>query len=166
MKYGVSALMLVGVVCGAARADFSGQTILGPLTPGLSLTGDLTGKSDDNDGFFSGAHIFDIWTGGDDVYSLVWPGGDLTVDLESDIFGDADLFIYRPSDLDESADYSIAGTFDTVTIPGAAAGTYYVVIDTVAGNESPYQVSVGNVPAPGAAGLLGLAGLVAGRRRR
>lgn len=147
-----------------ARADFTGQPILGPLTPGLSLTGDLTGKSDDNDGFFSGTHIFDIWDGGDDVYSLIWPGGDMTVELTSDI--DADLFIYRPGSLDESADYSVAGTFDAVTITGAAAGTYYVVIDTVAGSESPYEVSVAAIPAPGSAGLLAIAGLTAFHRRR
>src|ERR1044071_6802786 len=77
------------------RADFSGQPILGPLVPGISVTGDLTGKSDDNDGFFSGMHIFDIWDGGDDVYSIVWGGGDLTVNLTSLDGIDADLFIYR-----------------------------------------------------------------------
>ncbi|MCC6677199.1 MAG: hypothetical protein IT436_08645 [Phycisphaerales bacterium] len=165
---GVAAFAAVGsaLIPISARADFTGQTILGPLTPGLSIAGDLTGTSDDNDGFFSGTHIFDIWDGGDDVYSLVWPGGDMTVDLISDPFGDADLFIYRPSDLDESGDYSAAGTFDTVSIPGAVAGTYYVVIDTTAGNESPYEVSVANIPSPGPAAILAVAAGLGTRRRR
>lgn len=165
---GVAALAAVGaaLIPATARADFSGQPILGPLVPGLSIAGDLTGKSDDNDGFFSGTHIFDIWDGGDDVYSLIWPGGDMTVNLTSDPFGDADLFIYRPSDLDESADYSAAGTFDTVSILGAPAGTYYVVVDTTRGNESPYEVAVAAIPAPGTGLMLGLAATGLLRRRR
>lgn len=157
----LSVVSFLGVT---ARADFSGQPLLGPLTPGLSVAGDLRGKSDDNDGFFSGMHIFDIWDGGDDVYTVNWAGGNLKVDLTSDI--DADLFLYRPSDLDESSDYSAAGTFDSVTITGAAAGTYYIVVDTTAGSESPYTILVHPVPAPGAAGLLLATGLLAGRRRR
>lgn len=162
----VAACLVCAGLSAAARADFSGQPILGPLVPGLMVTGDLTGKSDDNDGFFSGMHIFDIWDGGDDVWSLPWAGGDMTVDLTSLGGSDADLFIYRPSDLDESADYSVAGSFDSVTIPAAVAGTYYVVIDTVPGGEGRYELGVHAVPGPGAAGLLAAAGLVAGRRRR
>lgn len=163
---GVAAFGVLACMTTAARADFSGQPILGPLTPGLSVAGTLVGKADDNDGFFSGTHIFDIWDGGDDVYSIVWGGGDLTVNLTSLGGSDADLFIYRPSDLDESSDYSPAGAFDTVTITGAAPGTYYAVVDTVAFGEGPYSIEVVAVPAPGSVGLLAAAGLMAGRRRR
>ena len=53
---------------GPASADFTGQTILGPLTNGSMVSGTTSGKSDDNDGFDSGGHFFFIWDGGDDVY--------------------------------------------------------------------------------------------------
>lgn len=148
-----------------ALADFSGQTILGPLSNGSSVNGNNTGASDDNDGWFSGAHIFDIWTGGDDVWRLNWGGGDLTVTLSYDnFFGDPDLFLYRPSDLDESALDSILNTgIDEVNLAGAPAGTYFVLIDTTSGNEGPYSLAI--TPEPGSLALLGLGALALLRRR-
>lgn len=80
-------------------ADFSGQTILGPLTLNSSVNGDNTGTSNDNDGWFSGDHIFDLWDGGDDVYQLDWAGGDLMLTMTYDNSGRAncDLFLYVPA---------------------------------------------------------------------
>lgn len=151
----------------AAKADFSGQIILGPLVNGDSVTGDTTGANDNNDGWFSGAHIFDIWDGGDDVWQLNWDGGALRVELIYDnTFGtDVDLFLYVPGNLDESTLDSIGNTgLDAVTLAGAAAGTYYILVDSTAGAEGEYNLRV--VPAPAGAALLagGLGVLV--RRRR
>ena len=153
-------------IAAPARADFSGQTILGPLALNSAVNGDNTGSSDDNDGWFSGTHLFDIWDGGDDVYALNWAGGDMTVTLTYDnIFADPDLFLYTPDNLDESTLDSIANTgVDAVTMLGAAPGTYYVLVDTTAGMEGEYHVSV--TPEPGTLALLGLGGLIAARRRR
>lgn len=152
----------------AAFADFSGQTIFGPIGPGASVSGNTIGASDDNDGFFSGGPIFFIWDGGDDVWSLNWPGGDLQVDLlYNNQQCDVDLFVYSPDSLDETGDYGIANSgVDTVIIPGAVAGKYFIVIDSTAGTEGAYQLNIGNVPAPGgvAFGAIALAGLA--RRRR
>jgi hypothetical protein len=155
---------LVAGVAGHASADFAGQNILGPLTNGSVAVGTTLGASDDNDGFTSGTHIFDIWDGGDEVYALNWDGGSMQVTLESLDGSDNDLFIYRPGGLDDSGDYSIVGAFDSVQIAGADAGQYYIVVDSTFFSEGSYRLTV--TPAPSAASL----GLVAmglfGRRRR
>lgn len=160
----VSAAGLVVVLAGQARADFAGQNILGPLVNGSVVTGTTLGASDDNDGFTSGMHIFDIWDGGDEVYALDWDGGSMLVTLESLDGSDNDLFIYRPGSLDDSGDYSIVGAFDSVEILGADAGQYYIVVDSTFFSEGSYRLTV--TPAPSAASL-GLVGVVmVGRRRR
>lgn len=169
-RAGVPAAAVVCVIAlcggaGAARADFSGQPILGPLSNGSSVFGDTTGKGDENDGFTSGFHPFGIWDGGDDVWRLDWLGGDLTVNLTSLAGSDNDLFLYTPASYDDSGNYSAAGSFDTLTEPGAAAGTYYVVVDSQFFSEGPYELQV--TPAPSALGLAGLGAIgMAGRRRR
>lgn len=146
-----------------ASADFVGQTILGPLSNGSNVSGDTTGKADDNDGFESGTHIFDIWDGGDDVYALNWTGGDLLVTLDSTGGSDNDLFIYSPGSLDSTGDYSIVGSHDEITLLGAPAGTYYINVDSTAFSEGPYQLAVS--PAPASSIAIG-AGLLAVTRRR
>lgn len=151
-----------------ALAGFGGQTILGTLVEGSMVTGNTTGSSDNNDGFTSGDHIFDIWDGGDDVWTIDWAGGDLRVNLTYDNSGstDVDLFVYRPGSLNDSGDYSIINTgLETVDIAGAAAGTYYVVIDSAAGGEGAYELSV-TVPAPASVGAGGAGLLALARRRR
>ncbi len=148
----------------SAHADFTGQPILGTLLNGGLASGNTTGHADDNDGFDSGAHIFNIWDGGDDVFKLNWTGGDLTVALNSLGGSDNDLFIYRPTDLNSSGDYSIAGSFDEVTILAADPGLYYINIDTTAFSEGGYNLAV--TPAPGSTALLGAGLLCLNRRRR
>ncbi len=153
----------------SVRADFVGQPILGPLTAGSSVIGNTLGSADDNDGFDSGMHIFDIWDGGDDVYQLNWGGGDLTVTLTTiDPFADNDLFVYRPGALDSTGDYSVfgSGVADVVTIRGAEAGIYYINVDSTFFSEGAYQLDVANVPAPGAVVVLAAGALAMGRRRR
>ncbi len=154
------------VIAPVAKADFGGQPLLGPLTAGSVVNGDTTGKSDDNDGFESGSHIFNIWDGGDDVWQLNWSGGTLTVSLQSFGGSDNDLFIYSPGSYDSTGDYSIIGASDSVTILNAAAGTYYINVDSTMFSEGAYELSVSAVPAPGSLALLGLGGLLAHRRRR
>ncbi|MBL0922245.1 MAG: PPC domain-containing protein [Phycisphaerales bacterium] len=152
---------------GAARAGFGGQTILGPLTAGSSVTGDTTNSTDNNDGWFSGGPVFGIWDGNDDVWALDWVGGFLRIDLIYDnTFTDVDLFLYVPGNLDESSADSYGNTgIDTVTRHNAAAGTYYILVDSTAGAEGEYSLRI-ILPAPGAgaAMLLGL-GAMARRRR-
>lgn len=162
----VTALGGVALMASTSMAGFAGQPILGPITLGSVVAGDNTGHGNENDGWFSGDHIFDLWDGGDDVWQLNWPGGDLVVNMNYNTAdGDPDLFLYIPSNLDESAVDSYTNTgLDTVTLAAAPAGVYYVLVDSSAGAEGPYSLAV--VPAPGAAGVLGLAGLAAMRRRR
>lgn len=155
------------VVSASALADFAGQPILGTLMNGSIVTGNTTGAADDNDGFTSGKHIFDLWDGGDDVWTIDWAGGDMRVILTYDNSGPTDLhlFVYRPGGLNDSGDYSIINTgVETVDIFGAAAGAYYVVIDSPAGGEGAYELSV-TVPAP-ATMAIGALGLTATSRRR
>lgn len=159
-------IVALALIAGGAQADFAGQTILGPLTAGSNVSGTTAGASDDNDGFTSGMHYFDIWDGGDEVWQIDWAGGNLTVNLTSVGGSDNDLFIYSPGGYNDSGNYSIVGTFDTVTINGAAAGTYYAVVDSSFFSEGAYQLEV-LVPAPSAGALLGLGAFgLCGRRRR
>lgn len=160
---GVAAVVLAA---GLAQADFAGQTILGPLFGGEIVNGSTLGASDDNDGFTSGTHIFNIWDGGDEVWQIDWAGGDLTINLTSLGGSDNDLFLYTPANYDDSGNYSTLGAFDTVTEFGAAAGIYYVVVDSTFFSEGAYTLEV-VVPAPSGAAALALAalGLTARRRR-
>lgn len=165
----MNACVLVIGVCGLAgvvQADFSGQTILGPISAGSVVSGSTLGASDDNDGFDSGGHFFDIWDGGDDVWQLDWAGGTMTVTLESFGGADNDLFVYSPGAYDSTGDYGIAGAFDQVTLIGAAAGTYYINVDSTAFSEGDYRLSVSAIPAPGAGVLVGAGLLGISRRRR
>ncbi len=156
----------------AAHADFAGQPILGPLGPGSAVSGNTLGAADDNAGFESGYHPFGIWDSGDDVWVLNWPGGDLTVTLDSLGGADNDLFVYTPGSLDSSGDYSTVGAHDEVTIPGAAAGTYYINIDsyvdffTQESSGGAYDLSISEIPAPASGVLVGAGLMCLGRRRR
>lgn len=155
-------LLLAGA--SSAWADFTGQPILGPLFNGSVVTGSTLGKADDNDGWDSGTHIFDIWDGGDDVYKLSWAGGDMTVTLNSLGGSDNDLFLYSPGSLDSADNYSLAGSFDEVTLPAAAAGDYYINIDSTAFSEGDYQLAI--TPEPATLGAVGVGLMLVARLRR
>jgi hypothetical protein len=161
------ALVAMLAVSTPASADFNGQIILGPLGPGSVVNGDTTGATDDNDGFFSGDHIFYIWNGPDDVYAVNWPGGDLELEMTYDnTTADLDLFLYTPASLSDSGNYSIGNSgVENIIEPAAVAGTYYVVIDSEnASTAGAYTLSV--TPEPGALALLGLGLTVLLRRAR
>lgn len=162
---GIASLALL---CAPAFADFAGQPILGPITAGASVAGDVTGAADDNDGFDSGIHIFDIWNGGDDVWALNWAGGGMQVDLIYDnFFCDVDLFVYSPGSLDSTGDYAIANTgIDTVILNNADAGTYYINVDSTFFSEGAYTLNVTAIPTPGSAAVLAVGACAAGWRRR
>ncbi len=150
----------------AARADFSGQPIFGPITLGSIVNGDTTGAADLNDGFSSGGHFFDIWTGPDNVWQLNWPGGDMSVTLTGTGGYDLDLFLYTPDSYDDSGNYSIfPDTNELILAPASDPGVYYLVVDS-AGDAGAYQLAVTSVPEPTslAAIALGVGALL--RRRR
>lgn len=156
---------LLAAASSAASADFAGQTILGPLGPGSVVAGDTTGATDDNDGIFSGMHIFDVWTGPDDVWQVDWPGGDLEVQMTyNNLLCDLDLFLYTPVSYDDSGNYSIMNSgVENVIELGAAAGTYYVIIDAPYSDAGAYTLSI--LPEPTSLAILGL-GLIMVIRRR
>lgn len=78
---------------------------------------------------------------------------------------DPDLFLYTPSNLNDSSIYGITGSSpDVVSLLNAAPGTYYIVVDSTAGAEGAYELTV--LPSPASAGVFLVAGLFAGRRRR
>ncbi|MBX3381052.1 MAG: hypothetical protein KF805_13240 [Phycisphaeraceae bacterium] len=159
------AVCAAGGIAIPALAGFGGQTILGPLTSPTMVTGTTAGQTDNNDGFTSGDHIFNIWDGGDVVYQLNWLGGDMLITLDSLGGSDNDLFLYTPDSYNDSGIYSIVGAHDEVSVLNAAAGTYYIVIDSTFFSEGEYKLTV--IPTP-PAGLAMATGLVffGSRRRR
>ncbi len=162
------ALVIAGFVLTTTTsvlADFVGQTPLGPLTAGMSVTGTTSGARDLNDGWDSGTHIFDIWNGGDHVYGLNWLGGDIHLTLTSLGGSDNDLFLYVPGNLDTSSIYSLRGSDDVVELLNADAGLYYIIVDSTVFSEGDYRLDVAAIPAPGAIAVFGMA-LLGGRRRR
>ena len=148
-------------------AGFAGQPILGPLSPGSVVNGNTAGAADDNDGFTSGDHIFEIWNGPDDAWQLNWPGGDLHITMTYPLPGtDLDLFLYEPGSYDDSFNYSIVNTgIETIDVSDAVAGTYYVVIDSESA-AGTYQLSIGAVPEPASLGVLGLCAMMLARRSK
>ena len=148
---------------GAANLDaLSLQTLNG----GESINGDTSTSSDDMDnGSLGGGGS---WNGGDDVYSLQWGGGDITIDLffskaAGTSGGDLDLYLL---DGPGSGFASTSVTDDeSIVVAGLAAGKYWIVVDGWAGAGNSYKLAVS--PTPGAAAVFGLAGIAAaGRRRR
>lgn len=158
----VCASLSVLVIAQAARAGFAGQPILGPITLNDLVTGNTTGAADDNDGFTSGDHIFDIWPGPDDVWQLNWPGGDMEVRLTYDnAVDDLDLFLFEPGSLDDSGKYSIINSgVEVIAAPASPAGTYYINIDSdTAAHAGPYTLSVATLIVPEPTGLTLIAGV-------
>jgi hypothetical protein len=148
-----------------ASADFSGQIILGPIGLGSVVNGDTTGASDDNDGITSGMHIWDVWTGPDDVWQINWTGGDLALEMTyNNALCDLDLFLYTPTSYDDSGNFSILNSgVENILEPAAATGTYYVLVDAPNSDAGAYTLSV--TPEPASLALLGLGLAVIARRR-
>jgi hypothetical protein len=169
MNRTIAAFVFVSGAFGAsaAFAGFDSQPVLGPLFNGSVVTGTTVGQADNNDGFFSGDHIFNIWNGPDIAYQLNWTGGDMQITLSYNAaISDLDVFLYKPGSLDDSGDYGITNLSpDTIFLPNADAGIYYIVIDSAdAGSAGAYELAV--TPAPGSFGMLAIGGLIVMRRKR
>ena len=165
MKTAATILTVLGL---ASAANAGGTPLdglsIGTITGGSSTSGDTSGSSDDmNAGSIGGGGS---WSGGDDVYTLNWAGGDLVADLLfTTTAGDLDLFMF-----DAGAGFMTSSetTSDNeqISITGLAAGTYYFSIDGWFGATNSYKLALNGVPTPASAALLGLGGVVATRRRR
>jgi MYXO-CTERM domain-containing protein len=138
---------------------------IGTLEDGDKGAGDTTRSTDDfqttagNVVFGTGTNE----TGGDDIWTLNWGGGDFEASLDIITAGvDLDLFLY-----DTNGDLlASAFTVDNPEIIAGslAAGTYFLRVDGFLGDAGQYSLSI--TPAPGAMALMGVAGLAGFRRRR
>jgi MYXO-CTERM domain-containing protein len=137
---------------------------IGKISNGDSVFGDTSDAVDNLtlDGYAPGS-----WSGGDDVYSLNWGGGFISIDLFfTHANGDLDLMVYATPDPTDGNIGTSLGTVDNEGLFGTIpAGKYWIVVDGWFGASNSYKLQV--TPTPGAAAVFGLAGLAAaGRRRR
>ena len=162
VKFTLSTAAILAVAGGAA-AQLAGPD-LGPLNPGDSVTGDTSTSSNDNNGATPGVPG-GLWSGEDDYYSVIWPGGDFQADLLfTHANGDLDLYLY---DTDATSVLALSTGIvnnEQVSFAGLGAGTYYLLIDGFGGNSNTYELSI--IPTPGAAALVGGFGLAGLARRR
>ena len=168
MKKAATILCAVGIAS-AANAQTLDDLSIGTLTAGDTVMGDTSTSTDDMDfdsiGGGDGSGFG--WSGGDDVYTLDWNGGDLQADLFfTNADGDIDLVLFDdPMPVDNALADSITTTDnEQIIVSGLAAGTYWFSVDGFGTATNTYTLSV--VPAPSGMALLGLGGLIAGRRRR
>ena len=147
------------------RANLLPSLEIGTIFNGQSVNGNTALSSDDLSG---NGPAPGSWSGGDDVYSLQWGGGDITIDLLfSQVSGDLDLWLVGdPNVVAPAIDSSLSvSDNEQVSAIGLAAGKYWIIIDGWQGASNTYKLAVS--PTPGAAAVFGLAGLAAaGRRRR
>ncbi len=167
MKTAASLIAVLGLATAANAGGSLSALSLGTLSAGGAVSGSTIGATDDlagADGFVLGG----TWTGGDDVWSLDWAGGDMTASLAfTTATGDIDLYVWG----DDGATVLLGasegtGDLEEVELLGLAAGKYFIMIDGWLGDENDYDLSISGIPSPASAALLGLGGLVATRRRR
>lgn len=185
-----SVVVAVAALAAAASSTLA-QTIdfdLGTITPGVrNLTGTTVGASNDIDTYTLG-NAAAIWDQ-DVIYRFV-TSQPLTFSFTSndpDSSPDMDFFLLTSTATSLNASNLRQATLASqqtslwfinsqpaFTLP---AGTYFFVIDAwrgvpgtagtpATGRAGAYNVSLSLVPSPSAAALMGLAGLVATRRRR
>jgi len=162
--------LATNIVTNRAPGDLENLS-LGTLFGGESVLGDTSNSADNLSGDRPAPGS---WSGGDDVYSLQWGGGDVTIDLlftmdpgNTANDGDLDLWLVANENLDGTDVASGLSIDDNeqLVLPGLAAGKYWIIIDGWSGASNSYKLAV--TPTPGAAAVFGLAGLAAaGRRRR
>ncbi len=186
-----SVVVAVAALAAAASSTLA-QTIdfdLGNITPGVrNLTGTTVGASNDIDTYAPLGNTTVIWDQ-DVIYRFV-TSQPLTFSFTSndpDSSPDMDFFLLTSTATTLNASNLRQATLASqqtslwfidsqpaFTLP---AGTYFFVIDAWRGNPTTvgtpatgragaYNVSLSLVPSPSAAALMGLAGLVATRRRR
>ncbi|PCI08376.1 hypothetical protein COB72_08510 [bacterium] len=167
MRVTAAALCVMGIACAAnAGALTLDDLSIGTILAGDSVLGDTNGSSNDMNGVLIATSIFS-WSGNDDVYTLNWGGGDLVLDLfYTAADGDLDMFVFDSNLAGSAIGTSLTTSDDEqIELLGLAAGTYYVSVDGWSDAANSYTLNV-SVPAPASMALLGLGGLVAGRRRR
>jgi len=170
MKTLISAAAVVALA-GVASAQDLNDFSVGTLVAGGSVAGSTIGAPDNMD--FDGIGSGGSWSGGDVVYTVDWAGGDFNVDLLfTHLDGDIDMVLFDSATPDGFGGGVVATAISTddnenISVAGLAAGTYWLSIDGWLGAANDYTiVGLEFVPAPASAGLLGLGGLMAARRRR
>ncbi|GAB4545769.1 MAG: hypothetical protein Tsb0013_03910 [Phycisphaerales bacterium] len=147
----------------APPPQFLADFVIGTLMDGDQVTGDTRNSTNDfisvdGDPFVQSGPE----TGGDDIYELIWGGGDFDAYLNFEAGKDLDLFLYDANDTYLARAYTTDNP-ENLSVANLPAGTYYLRVDGFLGDNSAYTLTI---PAPGSVALLGLAGLAGVRRRR
>jgi|GEM_PF-6139387 subtilisin-like proprotein convertase family protein len=146
-----------------AGVSVTGTTIWDPENPQPGLT---RGAGEAGTTGRYGTFAWDL-AGNEVAYRIEHGGGNIELSL-TNLTADLDLILIDASGtvagvLAVSQGFGGANA-ESILFEDAAPGTYYAVVDTFSQPGSTYTLTY--IPAPGAAALLGLGGLVATRRRR
>ena len=158
--------LLTGIATHASAGVTLDDLSIATFTGFDHYEGNTANSSDDMngiEGIFSGGN----WSGGDDVFTLDWRGGNIDIELLFDhANGDLDLFLWADNGATIPIEYSLTiDDNESIFISSAPAGIYYISVDGWFGAENSYDLFIG-IPTPASTTALVLGALVASGRRR
>ncbi len=142
--FGAQSTLTVRAVSAAGVDPFPARSIGTLVAPG-SVNGNTSGAGNNADltGPLPGTSASGSNNGPDQVWTLVWPGGDLDLTLTASTNLNLGLI---EGDFNFVASSSATGTTETLRVPNLAAGSYSIVVDSRNGQQGAYTLTAGFMP--------------------